>query len=136
MDQLSGRAPINVSRQVFDILAEPSSYPVLVHCTQGKDRAGLVIALVLLLLQVPVDAIRHDYTSSELELLPEQDERIKEIHEVGLTEDFVRAPPEWVNKVQDHIIHGYQSVSAYLANIGVDRETQQRVQNILLAKQE
>ncbi len=122
--------------QVFDILAEPSSYPVLVHCTQGKDRTGLVVALVLLLLQVQVDAIRHDYSSSELELLPEQDERIKEIREVGLTEDFIRAPPEWIDEVQDHIVQRYQSISAYLASIGVDRETQQHVQNILLAKQE
>jgi protein tyrosine/serine phosphatase len=37
-------------KQVFDVLADDRNWPVLVHCTQGKDRTGLIVMLVLFLL--------------------------------------------------------------------------------------
>lgn len=33
----------------FRTLANPHSYPVLVHCVHGKDRTGLVVMLLLML---------------------------------------------------------------------------------------
>lgn len=38
--------------------------PVLVHCAYGKDRAGLVVALVQAAIGVPADAIAADYARS------------------------------------------------------------------------
>jgi hypothetical protein len=32
-------------REMWEVLCEPRSYPVLVHCTAGKDRTGLVIGM-------------------------------------------------------------------------------------------
>src|SRR5262245_46476144 len=46
-------------------LAAPNALPALVHCTLGKDRTGLVIALVLDLAGVPREAIADDYALSE-----------------------------------------------------------------------
>ncbi len=40
--------------------------PALVHCTAGKDRTGVVVALVLALVGVPRDAIVDDYLVSDL----------------------------------------------------------------------
>lgn len=40
--------------------------PMLVHCTAGKDRTGVVIALILDLLGVPRDAISADYARSDV----------------------------------------------------------------------
>lgn len=68
---------------------KPSNYPILIHCTQGKDRTGLIVFLLLSLLGVKVDAITQDYVMSEKELLPERESRMKEIRSIGLTEDFV-----------------------------------------------
>ena len=45
-------------------LCEPRAYPALVHCTAGKDRTGVLIALVLDLLGVPDDIIVRDYALS------------------------------------------------------------------------
>lgn len=78
--------------KIFTLLANPCNYPTLVHCTQGKDRTGLVILLILLLLEVPLDAISADYMASERELESEKQERMKEITEIGLGEEFAGCP--------------------------------------------
>jgi len=45
-------------------LAKPGVLPALVHCLVGKDRTGLLVALLLELLGVPRDAIVADYVAS------------------------------------------------------------------------
>ncbi|PBP16388.1 hypothetical protein BUE80_DR012912, partial [Diplocarpon rosae] len=42
--------------------------PLVVHCTAGKDRTGLISALVLSLCGVDEEIIAYDYSSSEVEL--------------------------------------------------------------------
>ena len=122
----------DLQADVFEILADAKNYPILTHCSQGKDRTGLVVALVLFLLDVPVDAIRNDYTISQLELLPEREERMQEIQEMGLTVEFADAPPDWINRIHHHIIDRFTSISAYLLTIGVDADAQQHVRRQLL----
>ncbi|MFF3572736.1 tyrosine-protein phosphatase [Nocardia jiangxiensis] len=42
-------------------LARPGALPALVHCAAGKDRTGVVIALVLSAIGVPDDVVTTDY---------------------------------------------------------------------------
>jgi hypothetical protein len=49
-------------------LAQPGALPGLVHCAVGKDRTGVICALILSLCGVPDDAIAADYAVSEREL--------------------------------------------------------------------
>ncbi|KAI1327003.1 tyrosine phosphatase [Xylariaceae sp. FL0255] len=42
--------------------------PCLVHCTAGKDRTGVIVALVLSLCGVPDEAVAHEYNLTELGL--------------------------------------------------------------------
>ena len=48
-------------RRIFDQLADPAAYPLLFHCTYGRDRTGVVTALILLALGVSREAIMADY---------------------------------------------------------------------------
>jgi len=122
-------------REVFDILADPLNYPVLIHCTQGKDRTGLIIALVLLLLGAPADAIKHDYVLSESELLPEKEARMQEIKEIDLGEEFAGCPLDWTEKVQEHIEERYGGIQPYLKDhVGISPETQESLKAILSAR--
>src|SRR5699024_6864437 len=43
-------------------LAAADNFPALIHCQQGKDRTGIVIAIILEALGVPRDEVVHDYT--------------------------------------------------------------------------
>jgi protein tyrosine/serine phosphatase len=122
-------------RAVFDILASDDSYPTLVHCTQGKDRTGLVVLMMLLLAgeSVPTEAIVDDYSRSELELVPEFEERMKEIRAIGLDEDYTRCPAGFVTDTTKYLESRYGGVRGYLEKVGVGIEMQERVKGKFLA---
>jgi protein-tyrosine phosphatase len=120
-------------KSCFDILADADAYPVLVHCTQGKDRTGLIVLLILLLCGVGQEAAQADYVMSEKELEPEREERLEDIRRVGLNESFASCPAEFVEAVTKHLDERYGGVDKYLANIGVGEEAQRRIREILLA---
>jgi len=45
----------------FDLLIDAGRLPALVHCTAGKDRTGFVVAMTLLAIGAPMDAVLSDY---------------------------------------------------------------------------
>jgi protein-tyrosine phosphatase len=51
--------------KVFEVLGDEARYPVYVHCTWGRDRTGVLMAVVLLTLGVAPELIMHDYLVSE-----------------------------------------------------------------------
>ena len=118
-------------RQTFCVLAEPSNYPILVHCSQGKDRTGLIVLLLLSLLGVPEEAIEEDYSMSEEELLPEKATRLAELAEMGLTEDFATCPPSLVSEVKKHIKSKYGGTGEYFDRIGIDAAMQKSLRDNL-----
>jgi protein-tyrosine phosphatase len=59
-----------VFRQFAEILLSSGRSPVLVHCQAGKDRTGIISALVQLLAGVERETIIRDYLKSNEELLP------------------------------------------------------------------
>ncbi|KAM0139674.1 hypothetical protein ACHAO1_002733 [Botrytis cinerea] len=103
---------------VLRTYCSPENYPILAHCTQGKDRTGLTIALILFILEIPIEAISHDYLMSEEKLLPERESRLKEIHEIGLSDDFAGCPVDFIEKIYEYLQNTYGGVADYLTTIG------------------
>jgi protein-tyrosine phosphatase len=95
-------------------LAVPGALPGLVHCTAGKDRTGLVTALVLEVIGVPDDVIAADYALSQSSsLAPDtarQIGRIQSISGVGRWLDLgaLGSPPQ--------VIHTALAQSGTVAN--------------------
>jgi protein-tyrosine phosphatase len=54
----------SIWREVIQIILNPESYPILAHCTAGKDRTGITAALILDLVGVDRDTISEDYVMS------------------------------------------------------------------------
>jgi Tyrosine phosphatase family len=52
---LQAKEQVAMALRVF---VDPANLPVLVHCVHGKDRTGLIIALLLLLLGVNEEMVR------------------------------------------------------------------------------
>lgn len=133
-------------KEVFDILAnnannnpdgdggeKKSTYPLLLHCTQGKDRTGLLILLLLLLTRsVPVEAISADYVRSEPELVVEAEERLKEMRALGIPEEFLKCPPGFTGALRTYLEERYGGVEGYLALVGIDTKMQERIRGGLV----
>ena len=74
--------------QSLGVVGDPASHPLVFHCAAGKDRTGVLAALVLDILGVERDVIVEDYvlTASRMDLimsrvtgLPDAEARIAEI---------------------------------------------------------
>jgi protein-tyrosine phosphatase len=61
--QLFSEGSDSLARAV-QVLAEPDALPAVFHCSAGKDRTGILAALVLGFLGVPRDVIVEDYALS------------------------------------------------------------------------
>ncbi|KAF2259190.1 hypothetical protein CC78DRAFT_537298 [Lojkania enalia] len=121
-------------KQIFDVLSQEEKWPIMIHCTQGKDRTGLVIMLILFLLGVDSGAVEADYLLSGPELEPEKAERMKEISSTGLSEHFTTCPPDLVAKVNKHLHQKYGGVDRYLLEAQVTTQMQENVREILLKR--
>lgn len=54
----------NVIHQILEILANTKDGAVLYHCSEGKDRTGIVTVVILYILGVDLETIRQDYLYS------------------------------------------------------------------------
>jgi len=63
VDTLPVRTP--TLARVISHLGDPDTLPAIFHCTAGKDRTGVVAALVLSLVGVPDEVIVDDYTLTD-----------------------------------------------------------------------
>ena len=122
--------------QIFSVLAEPTTYPVLVHCTQGKDRTGLTILLLLLLLDVPADAIRADYETSDRELESERKGRVKEVARLNLGPEFAACAPGFVDSLREELDGKYGGVENFLGTCGIDGDMRKRIKETLNGKED
>ncbi len=110
---------------------------VLVHCAAGKDRTGLVCALVLDLAGVDRETIGADYALSGEYLKPRQEEWL--LNGPGERADrekiLVWGEPraEVMAEVLDRVEDRYGGSEAYLREAGVDDEAITRLRSRLLA---
>jgi len=69
--------------EVLQIIAEPANHPLVFHCAAGKDRAGLIAATVLGLLEVDDEEIVADYAATEAALEALKDRAMKRATDTG-----------------------------------------------------
>jgi len=114
-------------RAIIATLGAPEAFPALVHCTAGKDRTGIVIALLLGLAGVPVETIAADYALSAAYLeggfVAEMRARI--VADGGDWETYqplMASPHALMLGTMTALIERSGSIAAYLREIGVPED--------------
>lgn len=113
--------------------------PVVVHCTAGKDRTGLVIALVLLALGADPQDVVADYAATEAHLAGEWSTRtLRRLRLLGvrLTDDLVvlvtGSPEAALRDTLAWLDATYGGWRPYLASVGVDDDVVRRLRSALV----
>ncbi|KAL7918161.1 protein-tyrosine phosphatase-like protein [Trichoderma austrokoningii] len=119
-------------REALSLYTSPQLLPSVVHCTQGKDRTGLICALMLMILKIPKAAIEHDYFLTDAALVPSRPQMLVEIHEIGLTDEWAVTAKDMISSIESHINAKYGSLERYLDSIGVGQDQQAMIQETLL----
>lgn len=120
-----GRAAIAA---IFGLLADEERRPLAFHCSAGKDRTGVVAALVLGLLGVPDDVIAEDYAASAEAM----DQLVAWVREhrpesadamAAQPKAILSCPAEAMHGFLDRVRSDFGSIDGYLAEIGVPEAT-------------
>jgi protein-tyrosine phosphatase len=121
----------------FHILAEQNAFPLIFHCTGGRDRTGLAAALLLGMLGVDDETIAHDYSLTGAALLPHIDRFVRVMAEMDLTKDewqrLVATTGEPILELLADIRNAHGSIPQYLQSIGIDDAVQGRIRDQLIA---
>lgn len=118
------------------ILGRPEALPAIVFCTAGKDRTGILVALLLATIGVERDDIVADFVRSAAvgpALLDRFAQRFGPDEMPPVPPDMLEAPPEAIISVLDSVDDRFGSAASYFVDHGADPESLNRLQRTLLA---
>jgi protein-tyrosine phosphatase len=123
--------------QALAIVARRHAHPVIVHCAAGKDRTGVLVAVLLALLGVDDETIAADYALSaramaELaeRLIARNPENREFIETVG--QEALSATPQNITALLGALRRQHGSVAAYAAVNGAGPEVVAALRETLL----
>jgi len=125
-----------VIRAVFEEIAGAGLCGTVFHCTGGKDRTGVLAAVLLRCLGVDDEVIIEDYAVSEIYLEP-----VVRLYRDTLAADgfdpaailyLCGSPPQRMRDMLDAIDGTWGSIQDYLDAIGVGEQTVSRLRRRLL----
>ncbi|KAI5272182.1 hypothetical protein E4T47_04509 [Aureobasidium subglaciale] len=120
-------------RAVFRILADPSSYPILIINKYGSEMVSLIVTLVCFLLHSDMQDMHHDYMRTYQEIAGVRQERLKDIRDAGMTDDHIDPYLPFVNTIERHVREKHGGIEQYLLTVGLDQSEIHTIKNTLLS---
>ncbi len=122
--------------EALEVIADPKNHPIVFHCAVGKDRTGMLAAVLLSLLGVAEKDIIEDYALSE----PYMDELLARLKNnpqkndppLDIPEYFWKASPESMKLFLSTLRKEYGSIRGYLDTMGMEPSLVGRLERALL----
>jgi hypothetical protein len=127
----------NVVRAIELVANNIGTGPVLVHCMAGKDRTGIVVALIQAALSVPLAAIVEEYARSDEPTRQRRAEMIADPHpgdpDVAAAPEMIwTAPAEAMELFAARAVTRHGSLEAWPLAIGIPGRTVSALREHLL----
>lgn len=118
-------------------LARPDALPAIVHCTAGKDRTGVVIALLLSVLGVPDEVIVADFVATSLFLTEEfyatlTQRAVDAGQDATEYAEMLECRPNLILNALDHARALHGDIESYLVHHGLTNEEIEQLRSRLL----
>jgi protein-tyrosine phosphatase len=125
-------------KQILEFLLIPEYCPILIHCQAGKDRTGIIAALIQLALKVNRQIIIEEYLKSNDYLIPFFKKKllIRKILTLGYfphkTVLFaITLKQRNIESVIDRINNHYGGIESYLESAGINSKQLEKLRTIL-----
>ncbi len=120
---------------VMDAIVRAQPGGVVIHCHAGKDRTGIIVALLLRLAGVPPDAIADDYAVSQIRLWPLYEPLVSAAEKNDAVDFWLRqtATREMIQMLLRHVADRYGGVDHYLQSCGLSPDEITQLRGRLLA---
>jgi len=122
-------------RYVLNLCADESRHPVAFYCTAGKDRTGVLSAIILAACGVSDEKIVEDYAISASVYAEMGDHKamVGALKQRDLNPDvFLGAPAEVMVETLATIRENYGSIEGYCDDIGFDEADRVRLRPALM----
>jgi protein-tyrosine phosphatase len=120
----------------LEVIAEPKNQPLIFHCAIGKDRTGILAAILLSVLGVADEDIISDYSLSApyIEALRKQINSDPKMEKVAnpLPGYFWEATPDSMALFLTTLRKEYGSISGYLESVDMEPSLIERLEKALL----
>jgi protein-tyrosine phosphatase len=118
--------------KAFHLLAVPGALPAVFHCAAGKDRTGILAALLLGAAGVPHDVVAEDYGLSRAAMERTREWAAAKSPELAAVWDSVpaahrAAEPEAMRALLDQLAVRFGSIRDYVVSIGASNAVLSRL---------
>ncbi|MEG0479978.1 MAG: tyrosine-protein phosphatase [Clostridium sp.] len=108
--------------RALEVISDYNNLPLMYNCTSGKDRTGILTALILMIIGIDEDAIVRDYSLSNYNydniykaFEKNYGKRINKLcNSVGELGLVVGVNPKWMIRTIDYIKDNYGTIDYYL----------------------
>jgi len=124
-------------KKFFELISNENNLPCVYHCTAGKDRTGIATALVLYVLGVDFETIKHEYELSNYYRFNEDRKAALFFSNKGvrfdMTQTMMKVKGRYLDAIFNAIILKYGSIDSYLNHqLGIDEEMKTKLRMQLL----
>ena len=126
----------DVIAEFFQSIAQNDHFPLAFGCFAGKDRTGVLTALILDSIGIPWNAIARDYALSSKYLMENSEHFSEKWKSLGITKEEYAPRLSPKKETMMAFLHRYRSQfggsRSYLKKVGVNRATLKSIQERLL----
>ena len=128
--------------KVITLLSDENNLPVLIHCKAGKDRTGLLSAIIQLIAGVPLNIVLEDYLATNMYMKRKMEDAEKIIRRMSFfrvsserIKPLLEVRLDYLNSVLNEIFSRYGTIEKYLIEAcNLEEYSLQNLKNNLVEK--